>query len=147
MKLFLSSAAFVAASLAALVTTAPAFAHSKMFESVPPSMASVDEGIEELVLKFDRKVRLTVVEVKVGEDTIEVEFPNGFVEEAVVSFEALGPGYYDWSWVAIAQDGHTMEGEGQFLVGDGLTMDAGELMEMVVPAADENEAADAAAEN
>lgn len=109
-KALLASAAVIGSMTLAI----PALAHSKMSESIPANMTSVGEDLDVLVLKFDRNVRLTVVELIFEDQEIEVDLPQGFVTEAEISFEPLGVGCYDWSWIAIAQDGHTMEGAGHF---------------------------------
>lgn len=105
---------FLASAIAAIAVGGPVYAHSQMSDSIPANMTSAREDLDTLQLKFNRKVRLTVVEVSLNEQKAEVEFPKGFVKEAEVKFQNLGIGCYDWRWIAVAQDGHTMEGMGHF---------------------------------
>ena len=92
------------------------------------------------LLKFERKVRLTVVEVHAapdggtlealmehegdapidGMETIELasKLPKGFVDAATVGFSPLDTGVFQLSWIAIAQDGHVMEGDVYFAVSE-----------------------------
>lgn len=121
-----------------------ALAHSKMSGSTPGNGSKVESLIENIELTFDRKVRLTLVDMHeapegtdleeimamMGEDMDhEVEgqtpvamsstLPKGFVDSATVSFDPLEVGVYMLHWIAIAQDGHVMEGDVHFAVASG----------------------------
>ena len=50
------------------------------------------------------------------EISITSDLPNGFGTELTVTFEALEAGIYHYAWIAVAQDGHLMEGQGHFEV-------------------------------
>lgn len=136
-------AGLVLAALAALIAAAgPALAHSKMSGSTPAKGETVAAGLDALDLRFDRKVRLTRVDLdrapegtdldalaaRLGEDDKPVELdgqtaveltgnlPKGFVDTATLRFEPLPPGVYWLYWIAIAQDGHVMTGDVPFAV-------------------------------
>lgn len=112
-----------------------ALAHSKMSGSTPDKGETVAAGLDQFELRFDRKVRLTRVDLSrapedldldaltaqlTGDAQPEIEglqaqaltskLPKGFVDEASLSFESLPAGVYVLHWIAIAQDGHVMSG-------------------------------------
>lgn len=124
-----------------IFATSNAAAHSKMSGSTPASGETVESGLETLSLSFDRKVRLTLVKMhqapegvaleaimaSMGEDadhnieeqsevTITSEMPKSFVDETSIAFEGLETGVYMVHWIAVALDGHTMEGDVHFAV-------------------------------
>lgn len=126
-----------------LAASSPAAEHSKMSGSKPQSGETVEAGLDTLLLSFDRKVRLTVVEMHKapdgmnlsslmesmgdekshaveGQTAIDVtsSLPKGFVDETSVDFDALEVGVYMLHWIAVAMDGHTMEGNVHFAVGE-----------------------------
>ncbi len=124
------------ALIALLSINTVAFGHSKMSGSTPEDGATVEAGLAAVSLTFDRKVRLTRVmlaaapaemtlaavmsDVEALENQAEIgvlsELPKGFVEETEIDFDPLTPGVYKLHWIAVAQDGHTMEGKVHFAV-------------------------------
>lgn len=114
------------------------FAHSKMSGSMPSDGATAATGLDVVTLQFDRKVRLTVVSVQAvpegtmldtimamennegmeGMSDIELtsKLPKGFIDATDIQFQALPAGAYWLHWIAIAQDGHTMNGNVRFAV-------------------------------
>ncbi|MDA8553225.1 copper resistance protein CopC [Alphaproteobacteria bacterium] len=129
----------VLAALAMLMLNAPALAHSKVSGSTPENGETVAE-LDQVMLKFERKVRLTVVELNavpagVTMDTLMAhdsdepvegaeavalisDLPKGFVDGATVEFDPLASGVFWLSWIAVAQDGHVMEGDVHFAVAE-----------------------------
>ena len=126
-----------------LVSATTAAAHSKMSGSTPASGETVEAGIETLSLTFDRKVRLTLVNMHQAPDGMELEaimalmgedadhtlegqteveitsdMPKSFVDEASIAFDELETGVYMVHWIAVAMDGHTMEGDVHFAVSE-----------------------------
>lgn len=126
-----------------VIASSSALAHSKMAGSTPASGDTVEAGLEAISLTFDRKVRLTRVDMhqapegmdmetimsSMGEDQVhdvegqtDVEItsdiPKSFVDEASIEFSALDAGVYMVHWIAVALDGHTMEGEIHFAVSE-----------------------------
>lgn len=117
-----------------------AFAHSKVNSSNPESGSQVPTGLETLELNFTKAVRVTRFGLHRAEDGMSMEMlmdheqdaaevldamgdaevaitsdmPNGFGTDLVVTFEGLDAGIYHYAWIAVAQDGHLMEGQGHF---------------------------------
>jgi len=137
MKSFLSALALL------MVSATTAAAHSKMSGSTPASGETVEADLETLLLTFDQKVRLTLVDMhqapegmeldaimaSMGEDAdhavegqteveITSDMPKSFVDEASIAFDGLEPGIYVVHWIAVAMDGHTMEGDVHFAVSE-----------------------------
>ena len=128
----------VLALVALLTFNTAAFGHSKMSGSTPSDGATAAAGMETVALQFDRKVRLTVVTVQaapkgtmldammaledsegmehMGDIDLNSELPKGFIDETEIQFGALPAGAYWLHWIAIAQDGHTMNGNVRFAV-------------------------------
>lgn len=128
----------ILAFIALLTINTAAFAHSKMSGSTPSDGATAATGLDTVTLQFDRKVRLTVVSVQsapegtmldtmmamedsegmegMGEIELTTNLPKGFINETEVQFQALPAGAYWLHWIAIAQDGHTMNGNVRFAV-------------------------------
>ena len=127
--------------LMAAATTAAA--HSKMSGSTPASGDTVEVGLETLSLTFDRKVRLALLDMHQAPDGMDLEaimasmsenadhtiegqraveitsdIPKSFVDEASITFDGLGTGVYMVHWIAVAMDGHTMEGGVHFAVSE-----------------------------
>ena len=135
---------FVLSAFALLMAVAStAAAHSKMSGSSPASGATVEAGLETLSLTFDRKVRLTLVDMHHAPEGMDLEaimasmsedadhrieglraveitsdLPKSFVDEASIAFDGLATGVYMVHWIAVAMDGHTMEGDVHFAVSE-----------------------------
>lgn len=126
-----------------MAATTTAAAHSKMSGSTPASGDTVEVGLETLSLTFDRKVRLTLLDMHQapygmdleaimasmkqnadhtieGQRAVEITsaIPKSFVDEASITFDGLGIGVYMVHWIAVAMDGHTMEGDVHFAVSE-----------------------------
>ncbi len=119
-----------------------AFAHSKVNSSNPESGSQVSEGLATLELNFTKAVRVTRFGLHRAEDGMSMEMfmdheqdaaevlegmgeaevpiisdmPSGFGTELAVTFDGLEAGIYHYAWIAVAQDGHLMEGQGHFEV-------------------------------
>ncbi len=130
--------------LMALIILLPtmAFAHSKVNSSNPESGSQVSAGLETLELNFTKAVRVTRFGLHRAEDGMSMgalmdheqdaaevldnmgeaevpitsDMPNGFGTELAVTFDGLDAGIYHYAWIAVAQDGHLMEGQGHFEV-------------------------------
>lgn len=134
---------FITALALLLIATTSALAHSKMSGSTPSSGETAEAGLEVLDLTFDRKVRLTRVDMhqapegmtlesvmqtmKEGQDhdiegqtAVELtsDLPKSFVDEVSLGFSPLEAGVYMVHWIAVALDGHTMEGDIHFAVSE-----------------------------
>ncbi|MGB0785766.1 MAG: copper resistance CopC family protein [Alphaproteobacteria bacterium] len=119
------------------------FAHSKVNSSDPDSGSQVVEGLAKFELGFTQPVRVTRfglirIDASVAaEDLMERDpddaaallnsvgasglittskIPKGFSAELTLTFDPLEPGIYQYVWIAVAQDGHLMEGQGHFEV-------------------------------
>ena len=126
-----------------MVSATTAAAHSKMSGSRPASGETVVAGIETLSLTFDRRIRLTLVNMHQAPDGMELEaimesmgegadhtlegqteveitsdMPKSFIDEASITFDGLETGVYMMHWIAVAMDGHTMEGDVHFAVSE-----------------------------
>ena len=128
--------------MALVILPAMAFAHSKVNSSNPESGSQVPSGLETLELNFTKPVRVTHFGLHRAEDGMSMDtlmdhdqdaadvldkmggvevpitsdMPNGFGTELVVTFNGLDAGIYHYAWIAVAQDGHLMEGQGHFEV-------------------------------
>ena len=117
-------------------------AHSKVNSSNPESGTQVTEDLDTLELGFSKAVRVTRFGLLRAEDgmsmtelmnhdqtaadvldamgeaeiTITNDMPKGFGTELAVTFDDLDAGVYRYAWIAVAQDGHLMEGQGHFEV-------------------------------
>ena len=134
---------FITALALLLIATTSALAHSKMSGSTPSSGDTAEAGLEVLDLTFDRKVRLTRVDMHQapegmtlesvmktmmegqdhdieGQAAVELtsDLPKSFVDEVSLGFSPLEAGVYMVHWIAVALDGHTMEGDINFAVSE-----------------------------
>ena len=134
---------FITALALLLIATTSALAHSKMSGSTPSSGDTAEAGLEVLDLTFDRKVRLTRVDMHQapegmtlesvmktmmegqdhdieGQAAVELtsDLPKSFVDEVPLGFSPLEAGVYMVHWIAVALDGHTMEGDIHFAVSE-----------------------------
>ncbi|MAV46355.1 MAG: copper resistance protein CopC [Alphaproteobacteria bacterium TMED89] len=134
---------FITALALLLIATTSALAHSKMSGSTPSSGDTAEAGLEVLDLTFDRKVRLTRVDMHQapegmtlesvmktmmegqdhdieGQAAVELtsDLPKSFVDEVSLGFSPLEAGVYMVHWIAVALDGHTMEGDIHFAVSE-----------------------------
>ena len=131
-------------ALTAIIILLPtiAFAHSKVNNSNPESGSQVPVGLNTLELSFTKAVRVTRFGLHRAEDGMSLDalmdheqdaaevldsmgeaavpitsdMPNGFGTELSVTFDGLDAGTYHYAWIAVAQDGHLMEGQGHFEV-------------------------------
>ena len=110
---------FALATLLALSTALPAFAHSKSETTTPPDGATV-ESVEALEMRFDGPMRIIKVTLTSDGEEVEVERETGM--EPVTKFRAvpageLAPGAYEVEWRGMSADGHPMQGQFGFTVG------------------------------
>ena len=109
------------ASLAAsLAFTAPALAHSKGEKTIPADGTTV-EVVEEVVLHFDKPMRVTRVALTgdAGDVVLTSEMSTDAVTEYVATPEgAVAPGAYELEWRGLSADGHPMQGGFAFSVAE-----------------------------
>lgn len=99
-----------------------ALAHSPMKTSEPADGDVLDAAPEEIVLRFDKPARVTVVtlEDETG-DEIGLERGDGMrpiKELTLTPDDEIAPGVYSLKWRALGSDGHPMKGGFGFTVGD-----------------------------
>ena len=117
----LALVASLAAPLAAsLALTAPALAHSKGEKTIPADGTTV-EVVEEVVLRFDKPMRVTQVALsgEAGDIDLTSEMGTDAVTEYVATPEdAVAPGAYELEWRGLSADGHPMQGGFTFTVAE-----------------------------
>lgn len=108
-------------TLAALVWSAGAQAHTHLKQSVPADGAEVPVSPPNIVLKFSEATRLTAVTLQDEKGARQklVPLPSAPAEEATVKAPRLAPGQYILTWRAVGADGHVMSGKLTFKVAAG----------------------------
>ena len=109
-----------AALVALLSLAAPAaLAHAKMTASAPADGSTVAAGVSQIELIFSKPLRLSMVHVRDAaqhEVPLKSELPTAFASAVKINVDGLGPGSYEVSWTAVAEDGHVMKGAFAFSV-------------------------------
>ena len=111
------TAALVA--LLSLAAPSAALAHAKMTASTPADGSTVAAGVSQIELNFSKPLRLSMVHVRdeaQHEVPLKSELPTAFAPAVKINVDGLGPGSYEVSWTAVAEDGHVMKGAFAFSV-------------------------------
>jgi methionine-rich copper-binding protein CopC len=107
------------AALLAMAFPAVALAHAKMTTSTPKDGSTVAAGVSEIELGFSASLRVSMVHVRDAnkrEIPLKSALPTSFSPFVKFNVDALGPGSYEVSWTAVAEDGHVMKGNFAFSV-------------------------------
>jgi methionine-rich copper-binding protein CopC len=106
---------FLAAALAGLLFTAPAWAHSALQSSVPANGATVTDP-KTITLTFSDAVRLATLKLiaKDGGIALPVDKSAAAARTFSLALPALAPAKYEVKWTASADDGHVMTGSFSF---------------------------------
>lgn len=97
--------------------SAGASAHSKLMTTTPGNEAKISESPEQILLAFNRNVRLLKVElIPDGGDAVDIGFKPMMkkAEEFAVTLPELEAADYLVKWIAMGGDGHKMKGEFSF---------------------------------
>lgn len=111
-RLFKSLLPALVLSLTALLSL-PASAHTQLVKSQPEDGAVIEEPVEELVLEFNKPVRLMRVDLSKAEGApIDIDYipsigPGTNFDVAVPELE---PGDYKVRWMLMGEDGHKVTG-------------------------------------
>ena len=110
-----------AALVALLAVAAPmaALAHVKLTASNPKHGSVVAPGLSDIELDFSAPLRLSMVHVRDGnrqDVPLKSKPPTTFAAVVKINVDGLGPGSYEVSWTAVAEDGHVMKGSLAFSV-------------------------------
>lgn len=92
-------------------------AHSKLMTTTPANDATISESPEQIMLAFNRNVRLLKVElIPDGGDAVDIGFKPMMkkAEEFAVALPKLEAADYLVKWIAMGGDGHKMKGEFSF---------------------------------
>ncbi|MBL6752889.1 MAG: copper resistance protein CopC [Pseudomonadales bacterium] len=94
-------------------------AHNVLKSSVPADGATLEGSPSELALEFNGQVRLVKLNLKIGEEEVEVGFkPNPTAASSfAIPVPELSPGAYALEFSIIGADGHTVAGHFNFGVG------------------------------
>ena len=95
-------------------------AHSKLMTTTPANDATISESPEQIMLAFNRNVRLLKVElIPDGGDAVDIGFKPMMkkAEEFAVALPKLEAANYLVKWIAMGGDGHKMKGEFSFSLG------------------------------
>lgn len=107
------------AALLAMALPAVVLAHAKMTDSNPKGGSTVATGLTEIELDFSAPLRVSMVHVRDAnkqEIALKSALPTSFASVVKFNVDALGPGSYEVSWTAVAEDGHVMKGNFAFSV-------------------------------
>jgi methionine-rich copper-binding protein CopC len=107
------------AALLAMALPAVVLAHAKMTDSNPKDGSTVAAGLTEIELDFSSPLRVSMVHVRDAnnqEIVLKSALPTSFATVVKLNVDALGPGSYEVSWTAVAEDGHVMKGDFAFSV-------------------------------
>ena len=106
-----------AAAVAGIAATG-AWAHSK--SKTEPEDGATVETLSEVVMRFDRPMRVTLVRLTRGGEPVEVERNVGMVPvtEFVATPASGEPGAYTVEWRGLSADGHPMNGTFSFTVAE-----------------------------
>jgi methionine-rich copper-binding protein CopC len=110
------------AALLAIALPAVVLAHAKMTGSNPKDGSTVAAGLSAIEIDFSAPLRISMVHVRDAnkrEIPLKSELPTSFAPEVKFNVDALGPGSYEVSWTAVAEDGHVMKGQFAFSVRSG----------------------------
>lgn len=109
MKLF-KVISFIALFLLSMQT----LAHSKLIVSEPADEAELAEAPEQVMLEFNREVRLVKLELTDATDeAVEIDFKPVLdkATQFTVELPELAADTYQVKWIAMSGDSHKMKGE------------------------------------
>lgn len=107
--------------IAAMFTTLPAWAHSKVASSEPTAGSTVTAP-KTLSVTFTRELRLVMLKLTAdGKDDVVVPVDSAAAATKSFSFPlpALAPATYTVRWRGTGEDGHIMNGTFSFTVAGG----------------------------
>lgn len=107
--------------LFALMSIAPAYAHTDLVHSSPASNEHLDAAPEQLELTFGDPVRLMRLNLTDSDgDRVRLEFrpSRDAAADYRIDLPDLEDGHYELEWRAVAEDGHTMTGSFSFHIGE-----------------------------
>ncbi len=110
--------AFFLAGLLALKATL-VLAHSGLDATVPENGAELTDVPAQIVLSFNRNIRLTRVQMTHDDnETVDLDLggQTDFATRIVVPLTDMGRGAYRIEWRGLSEDGHTMRNEFTFEV-------------------------------
>lgn len=115
-KLIFNTMKTIFAILAFCVAFGPlaAAAHSVLRSSQPANGEVMDASPSEVVLNFDKDIRVTAV--RLGQGTIKLPKQSGFGDTITLSMPPVAPGLHTIEWRGLSADGHTMTGTVEFSV-------------------------------
>ncbi|MXY39041.1 MAG: copper resistance protein CopC [Rhodospirillaceae bacterium] len=96
-----------------------AFAHSKLNTTEPADGAVLAQAPGRIVLSFAKRIRLTKVRMRHGDNAavdLDLSGQKGFATRIAVPMPRGGSGLYRIEWRGLAADGHTMRGSFEFRV-------------------------------
>ena len=101
--------------ISAVLATCPALAlaHSKINTTVPENEAVLAEAPPTIELKFAKKIRLTKITARIGEeDSVEMDLSKhkGFENHFSLQNDLQDKGLYTIEWRGLSVDGHVMKG-------------------------------------
>jgi len=109
----------LAAILAVLLPSAPAFAHNALTDASPAKGSTVKKAPTSVKLKFLQKLNPDYTTITVtGTATIETSEPRVDGPTASITFEPLANGVYSVAYRVVSKDGHTVQGSYKFTVAD-----------------------------
>jgi copper resistance protein C len=102
----------MAATLVLLQFTVPAFAHTKLADTLPKSGAVLERSPPAIEFHFEHSVSLTsVILIEAGKTERALVFtPIGNAATFRIEEPRLGPGHNEIRWKALGGDGHIVSG-------------------------------------
>ncbi|MGB0848471.1 MAG: copper resistance CopC family protein, partial [Thiolinea sp.] len=102
-----------------IAIASPVIAHSKLVASEPANEAELMETPQQVMLEFNREVRLVKVAVTdENDEAVALSFKPSLDKKTVfeVALPELESGAYQVKWMAMSGDSHKMKGEFGFSV-------------------------------
>jgi len=109
---------FLIGAFAASLISTGAFAHSSKETTVPADGETVS-AVNEVVLSFDKPMRITQITLSAGNGDVGLQSAQGMdpVKRYVAEPQAeLSPGDYAVEWRGLSSDGHMMQGGFSFTI-------------------------------
>jgi len=129
----------LAAILAVLLPSAPAFAHNALTDASPAKGSTVKKAPTSVKLKFLQKLNPDYTTITVtGTATIETSEPRVDGPTASITFEPLANGVYSVAYRVVSKDGHTVQGSYKFTVADPSASSSTSASASPSPSADES---------
>lgn len=118
------ASAFIAATFAAALSAAPAFAHAHLTGSTPADGSTVPASPATIELHFNQAAQLTSATVAGADDKAarKLEFtPTGSSDTFTITAPKLADGRNEIAWKALSKDGHVSAGSIKITVTPGVT--------------------------